>query len=66
MSLTQKAVSLATSAASRANGRKSNGPVTDRGRRTSRMNALKHWGRAESMRKHMAALGEAPKEYAQA
>jgi len=66
MSLAQKTVTLATSEASRANGRKSNGPVTDRGRQTSRLNALKHWGRAESMRKHMPALGEAAKDYAKA
>ena len=66
MSLAPKTVTLATSAASRANGQKSRGPVTEHGRRMSSLNALKHWGRAESMRKHMAALGEYPKNYSKA
>ena len=63
MSLVRKGVSLATAAASQSNGQRSHGPATPAGQTRSRCNALKHWGRAESMRRHLPALGEEAAEY---
>ena len=50
-------------AANRANARKSRGPVTALGKMLSRGNAAKHWGRAETIRDLMSALGEDPAEF---
>jgi len=50
-------------AASRENGRKSKGPVTEQGKAVSQANAGKHWGRAEDLRELVWALGESPAEY---
>jgi len=61
--LMRKGTSPATASASRRNGRKSRGPVTEEGKAMSRANAGKHWGRAEDIRGLMAALGESPAEY---
>ena len=52
-------------AANRANGRKSQGPVTAEGKVQSRRNAARHWGRAETLRPLMPALGEDPAEFDQ-
>src|SRR5215472_5190913 len=61
--LVRKGRSQATALASRANGRKSRGPITEQGKAMSRANAAKHWGRAEDIRALMPALGESPAEY---
>ena len=61
--LVRKGSSPATALASRENGRKSRGPVSEQGKAISRANAGKHWGRSEGIRELMAALGESPAEY---
>jgi hypothetical protein len=61
--LIRKGTSPATAMASRANGRKSKGPVTEHGKAMVRANAGKHWGRAEAVRELMPALGEDPEEF---
>jgi hypothetical protein len=63
MGLTKRNVTPKMLAANRANGRKSSGPVTALGKIQSRRNALKHWGRAETIRDLMPALGEDPAEF---
>lgn len=55
--------SAAKAAASRANGAKSTGPVASRGKSIARLNAIKHWGRAEAIRDLLPALGEDPAEF---
>jgi len=63
--LVRKGRSPATALASRENGRKSRGPVTEHGKAMCRANAGKHWGRSEGVRELMAALGEDPAEFNQ-
>jgi hypothetical protein len=63
MGLIRRTVTPAIAAASRANGRQGAGPVTARGKSISRLNAGKHWGRAEGIRDLMSALGEDPAEF---
>jgi hypothetical protein len=63
--LVRKGTSPATALASRENGRKSRGPITEQGKATSCANAGKHWGRSEGIRKLMPALGESPAEFDQ-
>ena len=55
--LVRKGGSPATALASRENGRKSEGPVTEQGKAMSCANTGKHWGRPEGVRELMAALG---------
>ena len=50
-------------AANRTNSQLSTGPRTDLGKQLSRGNALKHWGRAETIRPLLAALEEDPEEF---
>jgi hypothetical protein len=50
-------------AANRANSQLSTGPVTASGKLASRRNAVKHWGRAETIRPSLAALGEDAEEF---
>jgi hypothetical protein len=59
----RKGTSAATGIANRANALKSTGPVTGRGQSVSRLNAAKHWGRAEAIRPMLAGLGEEPEEF---
>lgn len=63
MGLTRRNVSPKMLAANRANGRQSSGPVTALGKMESRRNAIRHWGRAETIRNLMPALGEDPAEF---
>jgi hypothetical protein len=49
--------------ANRANSLKSTGPVTEQGKAISRRNAVKHWGRAETIRPLLAALEEETDEF---
>jgi len=58
MSLIRRKMTPDLLAANRANAAKSLGPSTARGKLHSRLNALKHWGRSEGVRPHLAALGE--------
>jgi hypothetical protein len=51
--------------ASRTNGRKSKGPVTEHGKAMVRASAGKHWRRAEGIRELMPALGEDPADFDQ-
>ncbi|HEV2425998.1 MAG TPA: hypothetical protein VGZ29_14305 [Terriglobia bacterium] len=64
MSLMKKGTSLASVEANRANGAKSTGPTSERGKAVSRFNAARHWGRAAVMFDLMPALGEAPEDFA--
>src|SRR5215472_1862012 len=50
-------------AANRSNSQLSTGPRTAFGQLVSRRNALKHWGRAETLRPLLAALEEDPEEF---
>ena len=61
--MVHKGTSPATLAANRANSLKSTGPVTEQGVAISRRNALKHWGRAETLRPLLVALEEDPEEF---
>src|SRR5215469_2547228 len=63
MAIVHKGTSPATLAANRTNSLKSTGPVTERGQLVSRRNALKHWGRAETIRPLLVALEEEPREF---
>jgi hypothetical protein len=63
MGLVNRNITAKAAAASRANGQKSEGPVTAAGKLVSRRNALKHWGRAETIRDLFPALGEDPEEF---
>ncbi len=63
MALMHKGTSPVTLEANRANSLKSTGPVSERGLAVSRGNALKHWGRAETIRPSLAALDEDPEEF---
>ena len=63
MGLIKQRVSPAKAAANRANSKNSQGPVTEPGKAISRLNAAKHWGRAEVLRELMPALGEHPAEF---
>jgi len=63
--LVHKGTSPATALASRENGCKSKGPITEQGKAMIRANAGKHWGRSEGIRKLMSALGESPAEFDQ-
>jgi len=56
-------VTPALAAANRANSQMSTGPATAAGKPASRRSALKHWGRAESIRDLFPALGEQPAEF---
>jgi len=58
MALMRKGTSVAMATANRANALKSTGPVTVRGQSISRLNAAKHWGRAETIRPMLAGLGK--------
>jgi len=58
MSLMRRKMTPDLLAANRANAAKSLGPTSERGKLRSRLNALKHWGRSEGVRPHLAALGE--------
>ena len=58
-----KGTSRATLQANRANSLKSTGPVTEQALAISRRNALKHWGRAETVRPSLAALDEDLEEF---
>src|SRR5271169_5847905 len=49
--------------ANRNNSQLSTGPRTARGQAISRRNALKHWGRAETIRPLLVALEEEPGEF---
>jgi hypothetical protein len=62
MAILHKGTSPATLEANRANSLKSTGPVTARRQLVSRRNALKHWGRAQTIRPSLAALEEEPGE----
>ena len=62
-SLITRTVTPALAAASRENGRKSRGPISEHGKAMVRANAGKHWGRSEGIRKLMPALGESPAEF---
>jgi hypothetical protein len=64
MSLIKKGTSSATLEANRVNACKCTGPTTERGKDASRLNAVKHWGRASVMFDLMPALGEAPEDFA--
>src|SRR5215472_6339833 len=61
--LVERTVTPAMEAANRANSLKSTGPVTEQGLAISRRNALKHWGRAETIRPLLRALEEEPEEF---
>jgi hypothetical protein len=63
MKLIERTVTPAMAEANRANSFKSTGPVTERGLLVSRRNALKHWGRAETIRPLLLALNEEPEEF---
>lgn len=63
MKLIGRTVTPAMVTANQANSLKSTGPVTERGIVVSRRNALKHWGRAETIRPMLAALEEDPEEF---
>jgi hypothetical protein len=63
MAIIHKGTSPATLEANRANSLQSTGPVTERGLLVSRRNALKHWGRAETIRPLLLALDEEPEEF---
>ena len=58
MALMRKGTSAATAIANRANALKSTGPVTGRGQSISRLNAAKHWGRAETIRPTRRGLAQ--------
>jgi hypothetical protein len=58
--LIRKGTSPATAMASRANGRKSRGPVTEDGKAMVRANAGKRRGRAETARELMPSSAKAP------
>ena len=61
--LVKRTVTPAMAAANQANSLKSTGPVTEQGLAVSRRNALKHWGRAETIRPMLLALEEDPEEF---
>jgi hypothetical protein len=61
--MVHKGRSPATLVANRNNALKSTGPTTELGRAISRRNAVKHWGRAETIRPLLAALEEEPEEF---
>src|SRR5215469_11542242 len=63
MAIVHKGTSPATLKANRANSLKSTGPVTEQGLAVSRRNALKHWGRAETIRPLLVALEEDAEEF---
>src|SRR5215469_9946764 len=63
MAIVHKGTSPATLKANQANSLKSTGPVTEQGLAVSRRNALKHWGRAETIRPMLLALEEDPEEF---
>jgi hypothetical protein len=63
MGLLERTVTPAMVAANRGNALKSTGPATALGRAISRRNALKHWGRAETIRPLLAALEEEAEEF---
>ena len=63
MAIMHKGTSPATLEANRSNSLKSTGPVTEQGLAVSRRNALKHWGRAETLRPMLLALEEDPEDF---
>jgi hypothetical protein len=63
MGLLERTVTPAMAAANRANAQKSTGPLSEQGQLISRRNALKHWGRAQTIRPLLAALEEEPEEF---
>jgi len=62
VALLKREVTQALAAANQANGRKAKGPVTEEGKSVSRLNAGKHWGRAECIRDLLPTLGERAEE----
>lgn len=65
MSLIRKRATSKFVAAVQNNGRQSQGPRTDAGKRHSSLNAIKHGAFAQVGLPHMRALGENPEEFAQ-
>ena len=65
MSLLKRELSPAQSIASQANGRRSNGPRSARGKAISSRNALKLRHFSKIVARSMAALGERPADFEQ-